>query len=136
MTDKPHRDVVAALAFRDSARGREFFICRRPPEKSNPLLWEFVGGKVEAGEDPRAALVRECREELAITPTVGDVYFEVDHEYDDIFIHLTLYFASFCEEPTLLEHVEAAWILPEEIPQYAFCPADAAILSKMQKDFT
>ena len=56
-------EVVAAL-IRD---GERFLICQRPPQKARGLLWEFVGGKVEPGETKPQALVRECREELAIT---------------------------------------------------------------------
>ena len=62
--------VVAAL-IRDNEK---FMICQRPKHKTRGLLWEFVGGKVEAGETKEAALVRECREELAITLDVGKVF--------------------------------------------------------------
>ncbi|MBQ4608083.1 MAG: NUDIX domain-containing protein, partial [Clostridia bacterium] len=55
-------EVVAALI----VRGDRFLACQRPPEKARGLLWEFVGGKVEAGESGPEALVRECREELDV----------------------------------------------------------------------
>lgn len=57
-------------------------ICQRPASKARGMwLWEFVGGKVEPGETKEQALIRECREELAITLSVGDVFMEVDHVY-------------------------------------------------------
>ena len=65
-------------------------ICQRPAHKARGLLWEFVGGKVEPGETKQQALVRECREELAVTLDVGDVFMEVTHEYPDLTVHLTL----------------------------------------------
>ncbi|MBR7137721.1 MAG: NUDIX domain-containing protein, partial [Clostridia bacterium] len=60
---KPYTDVAAALVW----DGDRFLICRRPTHKSNALLWEFVGGKAEPGETLEETLIRECREELAIT---------------------------------------------------------------------
>jgi 8-oxo-dGTP diphosphatase len=56
-------EVVAALIW----QGDKFMICQRPAHKARGLLWEFVGGKVEPGETKEQALIRECREELAVT---------------------------------------------------------------------
>ncbi len=118
-------EVVAALV-RDGSR---FMICQRPAHKARGLLWEFVGGKVEPGETKEAALVRECREELAVTVEVGPVFTEVTHVYPDLTVHLTLFTAKIASgTPTLLEHNDLRWITPEEIPQYEFCPADEEIL--------
>lgn len=121
----PITEVVAALIW-DSEK---FMICRRPPEKKRGNLWEFVGGKVEPGETRQEALIRECREELAITVSVGSLFTEVVHEYPDINIRLCLYRCTITEgTPQLLEHVDLKWIMPDEIPQYDFCPADETIL--------
>jgi 8-oxo-dGTP diphosphatase len=95
-------------------------------------LWEFVGGKVEPGETKEQALIRECREELAITLSVGDVFMDITHEYPDITVHLTLFNATIAEgEPVMLEHNDIRWITPSEIPEYDFCPADVEILKKI-----
>ena len=124
-------EVVAAL-IRDGGR---FLVCQRPPHKTRGLLWEFVGGKVEPGETKAQALARECREELDIGLAVGDVFMEVTHTYPDITVHLTLFNARIAQgEPRLLEHTALAWITPEEIPQYDFCPADAAILARLRQE--
>jgi len=121
-------EVVAALLWRDG----KFMICQRPANKARGLLWEFVGGKVEPGETKEAALIRECREELAVTVSVGDVFMEVMHEYPDLAVHLTLFHATLTEgEPQKLEHNDIRWITPGEIPNYPFCPADAEILRKI-----
>ena len=66
-------EVVAALVHMKE-NPRRFLICQRPAHKSRGLLWEFVGGKVEPGETKQEALVRECREELGVTVSVGNVY--------------------------------------------------------------
>ena len=121
-------EVVAALI----RQGDTFMICQRPAHKARGLLWEFVGGKVESGETKEQALIRECREELAVTLSVGDVFMDVTHEYPDITVHLTLFNATIAEgEPQKLEHNDIRWITPSEIPGYEFCPADVEILAKL-----
>jgi 8-oxo-dGTP diphosphatase len=108
-------------------------ICQRPAHKARGLLWEFFGGKVEVGETKEQALIRECREELAITLAVGDVFMEVIHEYPDLTVHLTLFNATISEgEPQMLEHNDIKWITPAEIDNYDFCPADKEILKAIQ----
>ncbi len=122
-------DVVAALIWREN----RFLICQRPAHKKRGLLWEFVGGKTEAGETKEAALVRECMEELAVTVEVGDVFMEVDHEYPDLTVHLTLFNARIAEgEIRLLEHNDAKWITVDEIDGFDFCPADEEILERLK----
>ena len=69
-------EVVVALI----RQGERFMICQRPAHKARGLLWEFVGGKVEPNETKEEALIRECREELAITLSVGEVFMDVTHE--------------------------------------------------------
>lgn len=121
-------EVVAALIW----QGEAFMICQRPAHKARGLLWEFVGGKVESGETKEQALIRECREELAVTVSVGDVFMDVIHEYTDLTVHLTLFNATIAEgEPVMLEHNDIRWITPGEIPNYDFCPADEEILAKI-----
>ena len=122
-------EVVAALIWNED----KFLICQRPAHKARGLLWEFVGGKVESGETKEQALVRECQEELAVTLSVGDVFMEVDHQYPDLNVHLTLFNAVIHEgTPQMLEHNDIRWITPEEIPQYDFCPADEEILRTLR----
>lgn len=123
-------EVVAALIW----DGDRFLICQRPKKKARGLLWEYVGGKVEPGETKQEALIRECREELDVTITVGDVFMDVVHEYPDITVHLTLFHASIAEGTIrLLEHNAIAWITPAEIPDYDFCPADEDINKQLIK---
>ena len=121
-------EVVAALIWKNG----KFMICQRPAHKARGLLWEFVGGKVEPGETKEQALVRECREELAVTVAVQDEFMSLVHEYPDITIHLTVFNAYIAEGvPQLLEHNDVRWIPPKEIKNYDFCPADNKILEKI-----
>ena len=121
-------EVVAALIW----DGNKFMICQRPAHKARGLLWEFVGGKVESCEPQEQALIRECREELNVLLSVGDVFMDVVHEYPDITVHLTLFNAIIADgEPQKLEHNDIQWITPSEIPNYEFCLADEEILEKL-----
>ena len=123
-------EVVATLIWQDG----KFMICQRPAHKARGLLWEFVGGKTEPGETMEDALVRECREELDITVSVGEIFTQVIHEYPDILIRLTLFHCTIAEgTPKLLEHEDLKWIYPSEIPNFDFCPADTAILRKLEQ---
>lgn len=125
-------EVVAALLW----DGDTFMICQRPAHKARGLLWEFVGGKVEPDETPQQALVRECREELAVTVVPGDVFMEVTHAYPDLTVHLTLFHASIAQgTPQNLEHNDIRWITPQETDSYDFCPADVEILAKIQQEY-
>ena len=123
-------EVVAALIWEQD----KFMICQRPAHKARGLLWEFVGGKVEPGETREQALIRECREELAVELDVGGVFTEVVHEYPDLTVHLTLFHAAIREgTPEKLEYEDIRWITVNEIDQYVFCPADEEILAKLKR---
>lgn len=122
-------EVVAALIWDRN----KFMICQRPAQKARGLLWEFVGGKVEPGETKEQALIRECREELAVTLRVGEVFMDVVHEYPDLTVHLTLFHAAIATgTPQMLEHNDIRWITVDEIDRYEFCPADDEILKKLK----
>ena len=122
-------DVVAALIW----EGDRFLACQRPANKARALLWEFVGGKVEAGETLEEALIRECREELDITVAPKDVFLTVIHEYPDLTVRLTLFNASISEgTPRALEHNDIRWITVSQIDELEFCPADEEILKKLK----
>ena len=124
-------EVVAALIW----KGEKFMICQRPAHKARGLLWEFVGGKVESGETKEQALIRECKEELDVRLSVGDVFMGVVHEYPDLTVHLTLFNSTIAEgEPQQIEHNDIKWITPREIANYEFCPADEEILKAIQRE--
>ena len=123
-------DVVAALIW----KGDRFLACQRPAHKARGLLWEFVGGKVEPGETPQMALIRECREELDITVEPKELFMEVVHEYPDLTVRLILFNAVIAEgSPKSLEHNDLRWITIAQIDELEFCPADEIILKKLKE---
>ena len=127
-SEKKRREVVAALI----TRGDRFMICRRPEGKARAGLWEFVGGKAEENETLEAALVRECEEEIGIRVRVGKVFKTVTHDYPDISVHLTIFYATVeSGEPRPMEGNAVAWITPAEVPNYSFCAADIAIMQEI-----
>lgn len=124
-------EVVAALIW----EGDRFMACQRPAHKARGLLWEFVGGKVEPGETKEDALIRECREELDVSLSVGDVFMDVTHTYPDLTVHLTLFNAKIASGvPKKLEHNDIRWITVDEIDTLTFCPADEVILKKLKEE--
>ena len=124
-------EVVAAL-IREADR---FLVCQRPADKARALQWEFVGGKVEPGETREQALIRECREELGVTLSVGEAFMEVTHDYPDITIHMTVFHAVIARgTPQKLEHNDLRWVRPAETADFDFCPADRGIVAKIQQE--
>ncbi len=122
-------EIVAALIWRKD----KFLICQRPAHKSRALLWEFVGGKVEEGETKEQALIRECREKLAITVVPKNVCMEVKHEDSDIIVYVSGFTCAISNgEPQRLEHNAIKFITVKEINNYDFCTADKQILEKIK----
>ncbi|HZX64464.1 MAG TPA: (deoxy)nucleoside triphosphate pyrophosphohydrolase [Myxococcales bacterium] len=124
--------VVAALI----ERGDEVLVARRKPEGERANLWEFPGGKVEAGEGERAALARELREELGVRVQVGELYARVEHPYPDVQVELALYRAALHggQEPKPLAAQEIRWAKRRELPGLAFCEADVPLLVRVAEE--
>ena len=98
--------------------------------------WIGAGGKVEPGETRQQALVRECREELGITVSVGAEFLELVHAYPELTVRLTVFHASIAEGvPQKLEHKELRWVTPGEAGALPLCPADRPILEKILKEY-
>jgi 8-oxo-dGTP diphosphatase len=113
--------VVAALIRRDGA----VLVSRRRADQSMPLLWEFPGGKVEPGEDPRLALAREVREELGCGVTVGRIHEVVFHAYPDFDLYMLVYPCQIVEgTPRAVEVAEVAWVEAAKLPELDLLPAD------------
>ena len=120
--------VVAALIFRDA----RLLIARRPNGKHLAGLWEFPGGKLEAGEDSVTGLVRELQEELATQVEVGRLFEEVIHAYPEKTVNLRFYLCRWKSgEPQNLGCAAIAWVTPAELANYAFPSADARLLARL-----
>lgn len=104
-----HKVVVAVMV----RRGDEVLLHRRPAGGWGAGLWEFPGGKLEPGEDPRDAIRRECEEELGVAVEPGAVYDVRSHHYEDLGpVVLLFWWASLAEgaEPRAMEGGEIEWV--------------------------
>lgn len=113
--------VVGAVIEHDD----KIFATKRGPNMSLAGLWEFPGGKIEAGETPQEALAREIQEELGCTITVHDFVTTTDHEYDFGIVSLSTYRCALVSgTPTLTEHSDSVWISSELLGDLEWAPAD------------
>ena len=95
------------------------------------------GGKVEPGESPRQALVREIREELEAEIAVGDLLATVEYDYPAFHLHMDCFFATVAEGDLVLkEHEAARWLLPEELDSVPWLPADRSVIPLLSKEDT
>jgi 8-oxo-dGTP diphosphatase len=121
--------VVAAL-LRDQ-QGR-VLLSQRRADQSLPLCWEFPGGKVEPGEAPEAALVREIGEELGCQVKVGAIFEVVFHAYPDFDLYMLVYAAEIVAGvPSAKQVAAVAWVPPAEIPGLKLPPADYPLARKL-----
>ena len=102
---------------------------------SEPLKWEFPGGKPEPGEDARAALAREIREELAIEITVGEWLGRGTSVVDGRRIELDVYLAALASgEVELAEHADFGWFTADEIASLDWAAADVPVLGALARE--
>lgn len=119
--------VAAAVILGEGGR---ILIARRPDDKHQGGLWEFPGGKVEAGEAVEAALARELEEELGIRPTRTRPLIRIRHDYPDKQVLLDVWQVSaFSGEARGLEGQPLAWVSPRQLGDYRFPEANRAILA-------
>jgi len=121
-------EVVAAIIIRD---GKIFATQRGYGEWKG--WWEFPGGKIEPGECPQEALVREIREELDAEIEVGELLETVEWDYPDFHLKMHCFICSLVSESVHLnEHEAAAWLTRETLRSVKWLPADEGILAKME----
>lgn len=121
--------VVAALI----VRGTQVLVQQRPPGKKLALLWEFPGGKVEAGESEAQALARECMEELGVEALVREKVWETAHRYEHGEVALSLFRAEIAPEavPEAREAHRLEWVERARLVELPFCEADREVLPRI-----
>lgn len=122
--------VTAAVIERDG----KILIAKRKPGSHMALKWEFPGGKLEWGEEPRQGLAREIREELGIEIEVGDVAEVVAHTYEDRHIVLIAYRCKYRSGEVQLLDVQAVeWVEPSALMEFDLAPADVPIVERLRR---
>jgi 8-oxo-dGTP diphosphatase len=125
--------LVSAVALIDDEN--RVLIAQRPKGKSMAGLWEFPGGKVEAGETPEFSLMRELEEELGIETReccFSPIGF-TSHSYEDFHLLMPLFVCRvWKEEPKPLEHDELRWVRPQDLYEYAMPEADVPLISQLR----
>ena len=122
--------LVAAAALVDG--GGRVLIARRPEGKHMAGLWEFPGGKLDPGESPEAALVRELREELDIEAREGDLLplAFASHRYENFQLLMLLYLCrNWRGTPVAREHTALTWAEPGRLADYPMPPADIPLVT-------
>ena len=118
--------VVAALIQKEG----KLLACQRTRHQTMPLKWEFPGGKIEEGEQPRDALRRELEEELGILATIGDEVARIQHEYPNGgMVELRFYVVRQFQgelENRIFRAIE--WASPADLPKYDFLEADLTLV--------
>ena len=125
--------VVAALVRQEPPveEGR-ILMSRRRADQAMPNLWEFPGGKVEPGEHPEAALIREVREELGCDLAIDRVAEVVFHAYEAFDLYMLVYAGRIVGgEPQAIQVAEVAWVEAERLPELDLLPADYPLARKL-----
>jgi 8-oxo-dGTP diphosphatase len=126
--DRKRTLVVAGLIVRDAL----VLITQRTAEQALPLQWEFPGGKVEPGEAPVAALVRELREELGIGVAVGKVWEVLFHAYPTFDLVMLVYVCTIVEgEPAAIQVKNLAWVPPRGLCGWDILAADHPLVVRL-----
>lgn len=132
------RIVVAAGLVRGregSAEADRYLISRRPEGTHLAQSWEFPGGKIDPGEAPDRALVRELREELGVEVAVGDIFAVGHHVYPEREVLLLVYDARVVAgEPACLEVAEFRWASAAELTTIPLPPADMPVVERLARE--
>jgi len=132
MGDSPRRRIAVAAGCLVDTRG-DVLIAQRPEGKIAAGQWEFPGGKIEAGESPREALVRELHEELGIDVRDARPLIKVVHDYSDRSVEIDCWrVTTWSGTPQGRERQALAWVRPDAIADYPILAADAPILSALR----
>ncbi|MFQ5657314.1 MAG: 8-oxo-dGTP diphosphatase MutT [Candidatus Methylomirabilales bacterium] len=117
------------------SEGGRILICQRRKGSWGEYKWEFPGGKVEDGEDPRESLQRELSEELAIQPEIGPLLCRLEHSYPDRKVELLVFhIAGYTGELRNRQFESIRWVPPEELSDYDFLEADRSVIERLARE--
>jgi 8-oxo-dGTP diphosphatase len=121
--------VVAGLI----TEKEKLLVCQRTRHQTMPLKWEFPGGKIEEGEQPRDALRRELEEELGIVAEIGDEVARIQHEYPNGGMVELRFFVvrKYLGEIENRIFRDVRWVMPEDLPNYDFLEADLTLVQDL-----
>ena len=126
--------VVAGILMQNG----KVMLCQRRPTGSEPLKWEFPGGKLERGESPEQALERELREELSIVTCTGRIYDAHRTASEDGSDLMILFYRTrlLSGLPTALECNAVAWVAPDRLTHFDLAAADALVAARLAQELT
>ena len=126
----PHKQIGVAVIRNDAG---EILIDRRLDKGDMAGLWEFPGGKIEAGETVEACIAREIKEEIALDVKVGDRLMLIEHDYPKFKVSLHVHWCDYLGgEPQAIECQEIVWVQPDKLGDYEFPEANQAIIDAIQ----
>jgi mutator protein MutT len=129
-TNLPHKQIGVAVIWNQS---RQILIDKRKVGGAMGGLWEFPGGKIEAGETVAECIAREIREELGIEITVGEHLISIEHTYPTFHINLIVHNCQYIGgTPQPIESDEIRWVEVSELCQYEFPEANVAIINAIE----
>jgi 8-oxo-dGTP diphosphatase len=127
----PHKIIGVAVIWNDQS---QILIDRRRPGGAMGGLWEFPGGKIEAGETIIECIEREISEELGIAIAVGEHLITIDHTYTHLRVTLTVHHCRYLRGvPQALECDEIRWVSVDELDQFAFPQANVEIIAALRE---
>jgi 8-oxo-dGTP diphosphatase len=136
VTPKPHQPTIIVAAALIAREDGTILIAQRPRSSKLHGFWEFPGGKVEPGEDPRDTVVRECREELGIVVEAGRIYESIYHSVGGSCILLLFYLVRMIDgEPRSMEQNALAWVTPEGMRLYELLEPDRPLVDQFLRRF-
>ena len=133
MTNLPHKKIGVAVIVNEK---QEILIDQRLPTGAMANLWEFPGGKIEAGETVSECIVREIKEELGVEIKVDEHLIDITHTYPQFTVTLCVYLCQIISGvPRPLECSQVRWVTIQQLPKFEFPEANVAIISALEKQF-
>ena len=131
MTNLPHKQIGVAVIVDEK---QDILIDQRLPTGVMANLWEFPGGKIEAGETPTDCIIREIQEELGVEIAVDRHLIDITHSYPEFKVTLCVYLCHIISgEPQPIECAQVRWVTIKQLPEFEFPKANKAIITALEE---